>query len=330
MGRLTIKQVAELAGVSPAAVSRYLNGGPLAQEKRERIQKTIEETGYQPSIAGQMLRTGKLHQIAVIVPRISSSAVGRVTMGISEVLREHKYMMLLCNCDGQQEMELEYLRAMQENHVAGMILMATGFTPAHREAFDSCKLPLVITGQKIQRLPCVYHDDRNAARELGERMLRRGCRHLAYIGVGESDPAVGLERRRGVEDAMRAAGLEAEKLPRYIGEFSAGSGAEGISSLLEQHPEIDGLICATDLIALGAMTRLRELGRSVPEEIALAGFGDSWAGCITTPTLSTVHLYQRRCGMEAARMLLDLVEQGDDAPIRQIRLGYRIEERESL
>lgn len=327
---MTIKQVAELAGVSSAAVSRYLNGGSLSDEKRERIRRAIEETGYHPSAAGQMLRTGRVNQIGVIVPRINSTAVGQVTAGIAEKLRGTRYMMVLGSCDGNEQTELEYLASMQANHVAGIILMGTTFTPAHAEAFRRCRVPLVITGQRFPDTHCVYHDDIGAARELTYRMIARGHRKIGYIGVSERDAAVGQARRRGVEEAMRDAGLDPAIMPRVSGEFDPQSGAAGIMHLITMHPEIDGVICATDVIALGAMMRLKELGRRIPEDVAVAGFGDSWAGTIVDPMLTSVHLYHGQCGAEAAGMILELLENGDRSPVRQTKLGYTVVERGSL
>lgn len=328
--RMTIKQVAEIAGVSSAAVSRYLNGGSLSEEKKERVRRAIEQTGYHPSAAGQMLRTGKVNQIGVIVPRINSNSVGHVTEGIAEKLLGTRYMMMLGSCNGEEQQELEYIEAMQASHVAGIILMGTTYTPAHAEAFRSCRVPLVVTGQKFPGVYCVYHDDRGAAKDLTKRMIARGRRNIGYIGVSERDPAVGLSRRSGVEEAMREAGLDPAVMPRMVGGFDAQSGAAGIMRLITMNPEIDGVICATDMIALGAMMRLRELDRRVPQDIAVAGFGDSWAGTIVEPMLTSVHLYQKQCGIEAAGMILALLDEKGEPPVRETRLGYTVVERGSL
>lgn len=328
---MTIKDVARLAGVSPAAVSRYLNGGSLSEEKRVQVREAIRTTGYRPDVAAQTLRTGRVNQVGVIVPKIHSDSVSQVSAGISGALAQQGYLTLLGSTGSREEQELRYLGVMQENHVAGIILMGTVVTPAHEEAFRACTVPLVITGQNVPGMPCVYHDDRSAVRELMQRMLARGRRRLGYIGVQEKDAAAGLARRLGAQDALRAAGLDAEAMPHLAGNFDQNSGYSCMVELLAMEPKLDGVVCATDTIALGAMSALKKLGRRVPEDISIAGVGDSWAGTITDPPLTTAHLYYAQCGTDAAHMLLHLIAEGKDAgPVRQTMLGYTLVERGSI
>lgn len=333
---MTIKEVAKLAGVSSAAVSRYLNGGPLSKEKKERIARAIEETGYRPNLMAKTMRTGKVRQIGIIVPRIFSESVNQIMDGIAEELFERDYMTLLGYSDTRKDRELQYLNIMQNNRVAGIILMATTLSEIKKQTLEKCTIPLVITGQEFDSLPCVFHDDRGAVRELTARMIEKGRRRLVYIGVLEEDKAAGLERRIGAQEALRAAGLDADDLPRVIADFNAQSGYEAMHRLLESHPDLDGVICATDIIAHGAMKALKEKGRRVPEDVSIAGVGDNWADMISVPRLTTAHLHQRRCGSEAARMLLSLIDSEEAEEHqkfdndRKVRLGYRIIERESL
>lgn len=327
---MTIREVAAIAGVSPAAVSRYLNGGSLSEAKRAQIRRAIEETGYHPSAAGQMLRTGRINQIGVIVPQINSESVGEVTAGVAEKLASSKYVMILGSCALNEETELEYLQSMQANHVAGIILMGTAYSPSHAEAFQRCRVPLVVTGQKFPGVHCVYHDDFGAARELAGHMIARGHRHLGYIGVNEEDPAVGLERRRGVQAAMEEAGMDPEGLARVAGTFDPKTGETGLLQLIRQDPSMNGIICATDKIALTTMQALKRLGRRIPEDCAVAGFDDNWAGTLSEPKLTTVHFYQKQCGTEAAAMMLDLLNNGAQTPVRQTKLGYTLVERNSI
>lgn len=329
---MTISDIAKMAGVSSAAVSRYLNGGSLSEEKRAAIHQVVEQTGYRPDAAAQTLRTGRVNQIGVITPSISSQSVGLVTAGISDVLDTSRYLLLLANTDVQEQRELSYLTAMQRNRVAGIILMGTVCTPAHAEAFAACRTPLVITGQRFAGFSCVYNDDRLAMKELTERMLARGRRRLVYIGGPEKDLAAGLARRQGVQDALNAAGLDGEHLPRISCQgFTLENGAQCMKELLARCPDLDGVLCATDTLALGAFRVLKDLDRRIGEDIGLAGVGDSWADTVVQPALSTVHFYQKQVGVEAARMLLQMIEDREgECPVRQISLGYQIVERGSL
>ena len=312
---MTIKEVARLAGVSSAAVSRYLNGGPLSKEKREKIARAIEETGYKPNLMAKTMRTGKVRQIGIIVPRIFSESVNQVMEGISEELLDMDYLTLLGYSDTRRDRELQYLEMMESNRVAGIILMATTLSGIKKLSLENCSVPLVITGQNFDGLPCVYHDDRNGVREMTSLMLRKGRRRIAYIGVFEEDKAAGALRREGMEDAIREAGLDPGSVPRRIADFSAESGYEAMMGLLEECPDLDGVMCATDIIAHGAMKALKEKRRRIPEDVSIAGVGDNWADLVSEPPLSTVRLYQRQCGAEAARMLLRLIGDTGTAPL---------------
>ena len=334
---MTIKEVARLAGVSPAAVSRYFNGGPLSKEKKDRIAQAIEETGYRPNLMAKTMRTGKVRQVGIIVPRIFSESVNQVMDGIAEELLESDYLTLLGYSDKKKDRELQYLDMMQNNRVAGIILMATTLSEIKKISLENCAVPLVITGQNFDGLSCVYHDDRGGVRELTRLMLQKGRRRVAFIGVSEDDKAAGLARREGWQDALREAGLDADRMPRRIADFDARSGYAAMTDLIGEYPDLDGVICATDIIAHGAMNALKETGRRIPEDVSVAGVGDNWADQITKPKLTTVHLHHRRCGSEAARMLLELIAQKENGTGEEIspenlklELGYGIIERDSI
>ena len=334
---MTIKEVARLAGVSPAAVSRYLNGGPLSKDKRARVARAIEETGYRPNLMAKTMRTGRVRQIGIIVPRIYSEAVNLMMEGITEELLSVDYLTVLGYSDTNRDRELQYLDIMQSNRVAGIILMATTITDIKKSSLENCSVPLVITGQNFDGINCVYHDDFNAMRELTELFIRKGGKKFVYIGAPESDPAAGRARREGAQEALRRAGFDAEGLPVRTADFDSRGGYMAMQELLEKYPDLDSVVCATDVIAHGAMKALREKGRRVPDDVRIAGIGNNWADLVSQPELTTVQLFQKRCGSEAARLLLKLIEKEEAQDSRQnteepgnIMLGYRIIERGSV
>lgn len=329
---MTMKELAKMAGVSSAAVSRYLNGGPLSQEKRERIKAMIEQTGYQPDPAAQMLRTRSTDQIGLIIPKVNSHAASRVVAGAASVLAQEGYFALLASTDDDPEKEITYLNLFQSRSVAGIILMASVMTPRHEEVMRTSPVPIVVNGQKFRQVPCVYHDDHGAAYEIASRMIARGRRKLGYIGVTEADVAVGLNRRRGVQAAMKDSGMDPEHLAIATSpSFSIDGGRAAMERLLELRPGLDGVICATDQIAFGAMEVLKEKGFRLPEEISIAGMDDNWASRHVSPTLTTAHFYYKTSGETAARLLLDMIRtKQQPGPIQQTMLGYTIQERESI
>ena len=319
---MNIQDVAKLAGVSRTTVSRYLNGGYVSDEKKEQIRKVIEETGYRPVSQAQMLRTKKTGLVGVILPKISSDTVSRMVAGISSVLRKSGYQILLGNTDNDIEEELQYLSLFRENRVDGIVFIATIFTPRHKNLLKECTVPIVILGQKLDGYSSVYQDDYNAAREMTLLLLKNG-KKPAYIGVTVRDEAAGLNRKKGFEDAVRECGALCPPERMQEADFSVESGKEKMERLLKEAPDTDCVFCATDSIAAGAMLALKEAGRRIPEDVQVAGIGDTQMAYLISPRLSTVRFHYQTAGEEAAGILVGAMENGS-AVTKEIRLGYEV------
>lgn len=326
---MNISDIAKLADVSPAAVSRFLNNGYLSQEKKDRIAKVIQETGYKPSQSAKILRTGKTGLIGVIIPKIDSDSISQVVAGISEILSQKGYQLLLANTENDSKKELEYLDTFQEHKVEGIIHLATIYSQKHMKAFQELPIPSVVLGQKTNACSCIYHDDYHAAYDLTKYIISKGHTNIGFIGVTEKDVAVGKMRKKGFLDAMSAAGLAVSDDSICTGSFYIDNGYKNTPKLLKATPKIDSIICATDTIALGAIKYLNQKHISIPDEIAVAGFGDGKASSILSPTLTTVHFYYKECGMEGAKLLLEQIAQ-QDTPNKAVLLGYEIMKNESI
>lgn len=327
---MTMKELAKLAGVSAAAVSRYLNGGPLSEEKRQTIRSAIEKTGYQPHPAAQMLRTRSTDIVGLIVPKLDSESVSRLAAGASEFLAQEGYVCQLAVAQDDPERELAFLQLLQARSAAGVILMGTVMTPALESFLQTTALPVVVAGQNFRGVPCVYHDDRGAALELTRLVLARGRRRPVYISAFEQDEAAGLARRRGVQAGLREAGLDPE-LPIEISPFDVEGGRAAMERLLSRVPDLDAVLCATDRMAFGAIQALRAAGKRLPEDVSVVGIGDSWAGEHVEPHLTTAHFYYRTCGETAARLLIDRINDKErKIPVQQVVLSYTIIERDSV
>ena len=326
---MTIAEIAAQAGVSKASVSRYLNNGYVSEEKRERIRRVIEETGYVPSRQAQQLRTGRTRMVGVILPRIDSESISRVVRGISQVLDRAGFQIILANTENDEKKELEYLEVFRKGRVDGILLVATVLTAAHHRAIRQREVPLVVIGQEVPECPSVFHDDIGAARALTERMLNAGRHRLAYIGVTPKDKAVGAGRRAGVEQALAAAGLALDETLCEQTPFSLEGGRDACMRLLQRGADFDALFCATDSIAAGAMQALIEAGRRVPKDVMVTGVGHGRLSGFLQPPLTTAHYYYEKSGMEAARLLLEQIEDPENADDRQIRLGFELIEQGS-
>lgn len=321
---MNINEIAKLANVSRATVSRYFNDGYVSAEKREQIRRVIEETGYKPSAQAQMLRTKKTKQIGVIIPKINSESISGMVSGISKELKQAGFWLLLANTENQEREEVEYLKLFSENQVDGIILIGTIFTPAHKRALRALQVPVVVLGQKLEGYSCVYQDDYLAAKE-SARMMLKDAKHPACLGVTKRDHAAGEERFRGFLDVLEEKGIDWDNSFYEESAFSVEDGYEAMGRLWERHPEIDAVFGATDSVALGALGWLQEHQIRIPQQVAISGVGDTVSGQIVAPKLSSVHFFYQTSGQEAARLLLELMN-GNPAG-KEIKMGFRTEER---
>ena len=310
---MNINEIARLAGVSRATVSRYLNNGYVSSEKKEVIRRVIQETGYQPSSQAQTLRTKKTSLIGVILPKINSDTISREVTGISDILTRRGYQLILANTNNDVEEELKYLSLFKERQVDGVVFIATMFTRKHKQMLKDYKVPIVILGQHLDGYPCIYQDDHKAAFQVTEKLAEKG-KKFAYIGVTDKDEAVGACRKKGFMDAIHKAKLEVVPERMKIGSFTMDSGYEMAKELFEEEPSIDSY--------------LKEIGLRIPEDVQIAGIGDGVPGKIVEPKLTTVHFYYKTSGMEAAAMLADLIE-NDTGISKEIKMGCELVERES-
>lgn len=231
---MNITEFAAYAGVSKAAVSRFFNGGYLSAEKKAAIAKAVEETGYRPSMQAQMMRTRRTKQIGVILPKLSSESCARMVEGISRVLDEQGYQLLLVNTANDNTREVRAMDMLRHDAVDGIILIASIFTPEHEAVLESLKIPVVILGQQHPGYSCVYHDDFGAARAATARMLEKGRRLPGFLGATMLDKAVGQARRAGYEAALRDAGLMPRAQRISVAKFNMESGYEQARQLFER------------------------------------------------------------------------------------------------
>ena len=324
---MNISEIAKLAGVSKAAVSRYLNDGYLSEEKKQAIAKVIAETGYRPMIQAQSLRTRKTRIIGVVLPKINSFSISTILAGIESVLEKQGFQILLADSHNDPERELESLRLFAHQRVDGVILIATVLTAAHRALLRRMG-PVVVVGQRLRGVNCVYHDDYNAFYEMTKLVLAKGCKRLGYIGALPKDVAVGAERSRAWADALTAAGMADQAGNTVVAEFSIASGREKAWELWEKFGPLDAVICATDSMAVGALQYLRSQGVRVPGQTLLTGQGASNISEATTPTITTIRYFYEESGTSAARLLLEQLET-PDLPAKEIKLGYTLVEQDS-
>lgn len=325
---MTISEIAKLAGVSTAAVSRYFNDGYISDQKREKIRKVVEETGYKPSVQAQMLRTKKTKTIVILVPRINSVSGTDVISGAKQVLEQKGYRMLLSSYDLDLKKELEYLKYFDETMADGIILLASIYSPALKKVILALPVPVVVIGQNIPGCYCVYHDDYHAMCDMVNFVLKKGRQHPAYFGVDKQDKAVGEQRTKAFEKTTAKAGFTFCKDRILLKGFGIEEGYESAKEIMERCPDTDAIICATDKIAMGVIQYLRQQGIHVPERVMVTGQGNTIISQVSYPSITTLKYYYEDSGIKGASMLLERIEQ-INLNLMEIKLGYELLPRES-
>lgn len=328
VGKMNINDIAKIAGVSRATVSRYLNNGYVSDDKKEKIAKAIQENGYVPSSHARGLRNKKSNVIGVILPKINSDSISREMEGISEVLSEKGYQVLMADTANNEEREVEYIETFKNRQVDGIILISTIFTAEHRKALKSIHIPVVILGQNLKGVSSVYNDDYGAAKEITKMLIRAGCKNIGYIGVTLKDESAGHNRYKGYMDAFKETGSRINENAMITAKFSIEDGYRKAKELFSRCPGIDGLFCATDNIAVGAMEFLKEKKLRIPKDVQVVGFGHTLVSRVVAPKLTTVHFYYKTSGREAAAILLSMIE-NETSLVRNIQMGYEIIKQES-
>ncbi|MET9118891.1 LacI family DNA-binding transcriptional regulator [Streptomyces longwoodensis] len=315
----TLDEVAEHAGVSRSVASRALNNAPhVSRAKREAVQRAVRVLGYVPHPTARALATRQTGAAALVVagedPSIFADPFfAEVIVGASAALEEADLHLMLClaaSDRGRKRVE-ELLRCRGAD---GVMLMALREDDPLARLAEEADLPVVFGGRPVGPAPRHYVDVDNTggAREATEYLLALGRRRVATL-CGRLDTEAGRARYRGYRDAMLGAGLE--PLPPQEGDFTEPSGADGMAALLSRHADVDGVFAANDNMAAGALRTLRAAGRSVPDDIAVAGFDDLTVARIADPPLTTVHQPVRALGREMARMLVALVNGQDPTPL---------------
>ncbi|GAB3055839.1 LacI family DNA-binding transcriptional regulator [Virgibacillus ainsalahensis] len=303
---VTIKDIAEMANVSRSTVSRVLNNsGYVSEDARKRVEKVIEETGYVPSEYAKSLRTKKTKVIGVILPTIQTETPSRIVTGLGKELERHGYQILLANTNLDKEKELEYLDLLKMRQVDGIILIATNTEQKLIEKIKQTDIPVVMIGQKSEEVMCVSYDDYHAASELTSFLIGKGHEKIAFIGVDETDHAVGYLRKKGFLNEMAAHHLPVENDWVQQGVFDIDSGHASMERIISDSPHRPtATIAVTDRLAIGAMSYLKEQGIQIPGEMAIAGIGASEMSQYIDPPLTTVDYQNEKAGIEAARQIL--------------------------
>ena len=325
----SLHDVAELAGVSKSTVSRVINNEYGVKEATKlKVMKAVEEVGYVVNQVAKDLKSQKTNLVGVIVPRVSSHATAQGIDGLSRVFEQAGKHVLLASTQLSDEKEVEYIQLFNQKRVEGVVLYATHIDNELVKAISQSKAPVVLVGQdgSLFNIPSVVHDDLRVGFEAGNRLLAAGCKQIGFIGVPDSDLAVDKLRSDGLTQAL--AMNDQQLLFHCHGEFSIESGYANMKQIVASYPSVDGVFCATDRIAVGAIKALQEAGIEVGKQIKVLGVGNDELGYINSPSLSTFNYAFDKAGENGAKMLLELID-GKPQVMSKLVLTFQNIERET-
>jgi LacI family transcriptional regulator len=333
VGRPTLEEVARVAGVSRATVSRVINGSPrVSPDVLATVEKAIAELDYVPNRAARSLVARATMSIALVVPEDAHRFFGDpyfadVVQGISERLDDSDYVLnlQLTHPSSPSEKTKRYLLG---GNVDGA-LVVSHHSGDHFLASLGRSLPVVFGGRPLGDIanPGDYYidvDNRTGARHGVEHLIARGRRAIATI-TGPADMPASVDRELGWRDALAAAGLSDHRVAR--GDFTEAGGIRAALTLVDEHPDLDAIFVASDLMASGVLLALEERGLRVPHDVAIVGFDNSQYATRGKVGLTTVAQPAQEMGVVMADTLLRLL--GGESPPRVTTLDTHLVERNS-
>lgn len=311
MKHVTIKDIARSLCISVSTVSRALTDDKnIRRETREAVLREAERLGYRRNPVAMNLKMGRTNTIGVIVPEMHTPYASQVVAGIQSILYKNNQKVMIAESDENPNRERESLQMMEEFMVDGLIVSICSYKHNVETYRRLAKEGVAIVfydriPHGMDDMPQVMVDDNNDSYFMAEHLIRLGRRRIAYL-FGPDNVYNAVERGRGYREAMEKFHIYDPQLVVKTG-MTFADGAAAMNSLVRQGIEFDAVYAFTDTLAIGAMNRLRELGRRVPEDVAVAGFSGTELSTIVYPQLTTVEPPLVEMGKCAAELVLEKV-----------------------
>ncbi|MEN3269281.1 LacI family DNA-binding transcriptional regulator [Pseudonocardia sp.] len=316
---VTISDVAARAGVSPTTVSHALSGrrsvspGTLA-----RVKEAADDLGYRPNQVASSLRTQRTHTVALIVPDIANPYYPAVARGLHDAIAADGYYTTIGSTDGERETELGFLDEMVRRSVDGIIVFAFAIGEEDLTRVVPARIPLVVATHNLTTAHDQVNSDDPAGTETATRhLLAQGITEIAFVS-GPKGRGPGDRRLTGYTQAMHSAGLVPTESDIIRSDYTVAGGRQAVGELLSRPRPPRAVVCANDLIAIGALEAARDAGVAVPADLAVIGFDDVDAASLVAPPLTTVVNPAYEMGRQCGRLLLDRLVEGYGGPPRSV------------
>ncbi|MDH2903407.1 MAG: LacI family DNA-binding transcriptional regulator [Actinomycetota bacterium] len=312
---VTIRDVAKVAGVSTGTVSNVLNRPAIvAETTRQRVLAAVESTGFIRNTQAYQLRGGRSHTVGVVVLDVSNPFFTEMFRGAESCLQSEGYVLMLGSTDGLTEREANFVRAMEEHRVEGVLITPAAADLVGLAGLKTRGVPTVLLDRKApaDEFCSVTVDDVRGGELAARHLFETGHTELVFVN-GPTTVRQCRDRRQGVRKAVRSTSKarKVEVTEISVGALTVRHGEEVVDRILAISPRPTGVVCANDLLALGVLRGLATRGVKVPEDLAVVGYDDLIFGSMLSPALTSVRQPAFELGSAAAELLLDEVRNPD-------------------
>lgn len=320
---MTIKDVARIAGVSVATVSRVINeSGYVNVDTRKKVEAAIKQINYTPNEVARSLYKRKSKLIGLLLPDITNPFFPQLARGVEDRMQEHGYRIIFGNSDENEGKELDYIRTFVQNNVIGVI-SSTNFPES--DTYLELKIPIVFLDRTSNESPSVYADGRKGGRLAAQEMIARGSKRITILqGPAHVKPA--QDRFQGAVEVLEELGMNYNVIK--TSSFSYTEADQWAKEVFEKDIDTDGVISSNDILATAILREAHRLGRVVPQDLQIIGFDDIPLSSMLSPSLSTIRQPAYDMGREAAGLLIKLIEH-DKVDDTIIQLPVSFVERET-
>jgi len=309
---VTMKDVADAAGVSPMTVSRALKAdSPVSEETRRRILKVVNDLNYVPDQVAGSLSSKRSGFVAVLVPSLNNLHFAETVQSLTNELEKHGQQILLGYTDYSPEREERLVETMLRRRPEAIVLSYDGHSQRTKDLLSSANVPVVQIWERpdVPIQHTIGFSNEHAAFDLTNALIEKGYSKITFLGEPGRKWTRGAARRRGFIAAMEAAGLDAGRLIEVgAPPVSIEVGAAALPVLREKFPDTDCVFCVSDLPAFGLLSALKAEGVRVPDDIGIAGFGNFEVSRFASPSISTVEVDPTRIGQAAGDLIGRLLQ----------------------
>ncbi|OUJ59646.1 LacI family transcriptional regulator [Escherichia coli] len=312
-GKVTIADVAQLAGVGTMSVSRALRTPEQVSDKlREKIEAAVNELGYMPNLTASALASASSHTIAMVVPNLAEAGCTEMFAGLQHVLQPAGYQIILAESRHRLEQEEKLLETLLASNIAAAILLSVEHNSTVRHLLKNASIPVIEIGA-IRTDPIDINigiDNVAAMFELTDMLVQRGYQNIGLLCANQ-EQWIFQQHLQGWYKAMLRHHMSPNRVINAALPPVFSTGASQLPEFLLAWPELDALVCVSDELACGVLYECQRRRIKVPDELAVVGFGDSDVSKVCQPSLTTMAVPHRKIGLEAGNVLLERIKEGN-------------------